>query len=63
MRALSAWLSRTLSRLVAGAYEVTNIPRRSMSVRDFRLLAESKQYAPPKCAHDPEALERLFWLP
>ena len=25
-------------------------------------MAESKQYEPPKCGDDPDALERLFWF-
>ena len=45
-----------------GVYEVLNIPRRSMSVKEFRAMAESKQYEPPKCGDDPDALERLFWF-
>lgn len=45
-----------------GAYQVLNVEQKPKTVREFRALANTKQYAPPAdCADNPEELERKYW--
>eukprot|EP00041_Stephanoeca_diplocostata_P031438 m.978570 g.978570 ORF g.978570 m.978570 type:complete len:1102 (-) comp23960_c0_seq4:253-3558(-) len=45
-----------------GAFQVLNVEQKPKTVREFRELANSAQYAPPaKCANNPEELERTYW--
>ncbi|XP_064386205.1 lysine-specific demethylase 4C-like [Halichondria panicea] len=43
-----------------GVYQVYNIQRKPITVREYKILANSDKYCPPK-AKDHEELERKFW--
>ena len=45
-----------------GYFSVMNMVRKSMSLKEFKDMAESENYKPPKDSSDYEELERKFWF-
>ena len=49
--------------LLPGLYQIVNIERKKLKMSEFKALAESERYAPPKNVKedDYDELERKFW--